>query len=78
MEGMTKNGCQVVMERLQHIKKDTGDSNALGHCKSLIGQGKLEFTLQLKVDKGATFMTGTEQHGKDVTQSALSVDTGVA
>jgi hypothetical protein len=53
LEGMTKNGYQVVMDRLTHIKKDTGDGNALDNYKGLRGQDKLEFALKLKVDGGA-------------------------
>ena len=57
MEGMTNNGYQVVMDRLMtHIKNDTGDGNALDHYKRPRGQGKLEFTFNLKVDRGAAFM----------------------
>ena len=59
------------MGRLNQINKDTGDSN---HYNSLRCQDKLEFALKLKVDRGAAFMTATEHHGRDVTQSALRVE----
>ena len=58
--GMTKKGYQAVMDKLTHIKKDTGDDNALDHYESLRGQDKLEFALKLKVDKTAAFMSATK------------------
>ena len=74
LEGITKNGHQALVRRPPHIKKDTGDGNALDHYKSLRGQDKLEFDWKFKVDRGAAFMTATEHHGRDVTQSALRVE----
>ena len=74
LAGTTKNGYQVVLGMLKHINKDTGDGYDLDHYNSLRGQDKLEFALQLKVDRTAACMTATEHHGMVVTQSSLSVE----
>ena len=60
LEGMAKSRYQAAMDKLTQIKKDTGDGNALDHCKSLRGQGMLELALKLKVDRGASFIISTE------------------
>ena len=73
-EGMIKNGYQTVMDKLKHIKKDSGYGNDMDHYNSHRCQGKLEFALQLNVGNSATFMTATEQYGNNVTQSALRVE----
>ena len=59
LEGMTNNGYQVVMHRLKPIRKEYGDGNDPEHYKSLRGQAKLEFALQLKVDRSSACMTAT-------------------
>ena len=53
---MTNNGYQVVTA-MRHIKTHTGGGNDLGNFKSLRGQFKFEFALQLNVDRGASFTT---------------------
>ena len=50
-EGITKHGYQAVIDKLKQIKKGTGDDNALGHYKSLRGQGKRDFAWKLNGDK---------------------------
>ena len=45
---MTTIGCQVVIERLKHINNEIGDGSGMNQYKSLRGQDKLEFALELK------------------------------
>ena len=79
--GMTTNGCQVVMDRLKQTNNEIGVGSDMDHYESLRGQGKLEFALQLKVDRGAACMPAAEHHGRDVgymTQCWKGVDQPLA
>ena len=62
------------MGRPKQIKNDIGDGNVVDHYKSLRGQDKLEFALQLKVDRSAACITATKIHGGDVAQFSTTLE----
>jgi hypothetical protein len=69
---MGKLGAMAVMDHLKHLQK-AGNSKPLEHYKNLKGQAKMEFALSLKVDRDASFMTVTENHSLEVSNTNSTV-----
>jgi hypothetical protein len=60
---MGKLGNMAVLDRLKQLaKKQPNGEDKLMHYKTLKGQEKLDFALQLKVDRDCFFMTVKEFH----------------
>ena len=69
---MGKLGAMAVIDQLKHLKKN-GDPKPLDHYKTLKGQAKLDFALSLKVDREASFMTVTENHSLEISNTNSQV-----
>jgi hypothetical protein len=69
---MGKLGAMAVMDQLKHLKKE-GNPKPLDHYKTLKGMAKIDFALSLKVDRAAAFMTVTENHSLEISNTNSSV-----
>ena len=71
--GMGKLGAMAVMDHLKHLHKQ-GKTQPLETYKTLKGQAKLDFAMQLKLDRDASFMTVTEKHSLEMSNSQSTVN----
>ena len=69
---MGKLGAMAVMDQLKALARH-GNSQPLDTYKSLKGQQKLDFAMQLKIDREASFMTVTENHSMEISNTQSSV-----
>ena len=58
-----------MLDRPKKLDKDNDTTDHVNHWKNLKGIDKLAFTLQLKVDRDASFMSVTESHAQTNTTS---------
>ena len=61
---MTKLANMAVLDRLKKLDKDNGTTDHVNHWKLLKGTDRLEFAVQLKVGRDASFMSVTESHAQ--------------
>ena len=70
---MGKLGAMAVMDHLKHLAKN-GNSMPLETYKNLKGTQKVEFAMQLKLDREAGFLTVTENHSLEISNTQMSVN----
>ena len=74
-DGMGKLGNMAVLDRLKPLaKKQPNGEDTLKHYKGLEGQEKLDFALQLKVDRDAAFVTVRESHKMENSKTQQAVE----
>lgn len=71
-QGMGKLGAMAVMDHLKSLAKQ-GKSKPLDTYKTLKGQAKVDFAMQLKLDREASFMTVTENHSMEISNTKSTV-----
>jgi hypothetical protein len=74
-DGMGKLGNMAVLDKLKQLaKKQPNGEKQLMHYKTLKGQEKLDFAVQLKVDRDAAFMTVKESHKMENSKTQQAVE----
>ena len=59
----------AVLDKLKKLDKDNGTTDHANHWKNLQSTDKVAFAAQLKVDRGASFMSVAESHSQTNTNN---------